>query len=520
LLRNGVVHTPARPGATALAVEGHEIVWVGAEAGADGLADEADVIVDLAGALVTAAFVDSHVHLASTGLAAAGVRLHGVGSRSQALEMVAAGARSRPAVLRGVGWDETLWDDPRPLTRTELDAATDGLPVYLARVDVHSAVISSALADRSPGITSAAGWSEDGRVERDAHHVARRGADSLTTSSMREDAIATALRTAAARGIGCVHEIGAPHLSQQGDFASIDRIAAREPVPSVARYWGELGAFDTARELGVLGLAGDLCVDGSIGSHTSAMREPYADRATTGHAYLTVEQLRAHVVGCTRHGLQAGFHVIGDRANDLVREALHGAAEEVGRAAIRAAGHRMEHLEMPDAAGLALLADLGVSASTQPAFDAEWGGPDGVYARRLGIERAVAMNPFRSMVDAGIRLAFGSDSPVTPLAPWAGVRAAATHRTPAQRLTVHEAFDAHTAGGWAVAGRPGAGRLVIGAPATYAVWDVPAGLGPEGLPRLDEADEPRCTSTVVAGRTIFASIGLSQEDWRSPRSLT
>ena len=309
-----------------------------------------------------------------------------------------------------------------------------------------------------------------------------------------------------------VSEIGAPHLSQQGDFASIDRIAAREPVPSVARYWGELGAFDTARELGVLGLAGDLCVDGSIGSHTSAMREPYADRATTGHAYLTVEELRAHVVGCTRHGLQAGFHVIGDRANDLVREALHGAAEEVGRAAIRAAGHRMEHLEMPDAAGLALLADLGVSASVQPAFDAEWGGPDGVYARRLGIERAVAMNPFRSMVDAGLRLAFGSDSPVTPLAPWAGVRAAATHRTPAQRLTVHEAFDAHTAGGWAVAGRPGAGRLVIGAPATYAVWDVPAGLGPEGLPRSDEADEPRCTSTVVAGRTIFASTRLSQED--------
>lgn len=512
LLRNGVVYTPAHPRATALAVHDHEIVWVGDEAGADGLAGEADVTVNLAGALVTPAFVDSHVHLASTGLAAAGVRLHGVRSRSRALEMVAAAARSRPAVLRGVGWDESLWDDPRPLTRAELDAASDGLPVYLARVDVHSAVVSSALAERSPGITEAVGWSADGRVERDAHHVARKGADRLTTASMREDAIATGLRTAAARGIGCVHEIGAPHLSQAGDFASIDRIAAREPVPAVARYWGELGAYDTARELGVLGLAGDLCVDGSIGSHTSAMREPYADRATTGHAYLSMEQLREHVVGCTRRGLQAGFHVIGDRANDLVREALQGAAAEVGRAALRAAGHRMEHVEMPDAAGLAVMGDLGVRASVQPAFDAEWGGSDGVYARRLGVERAVAMNPFRSMAAAGIRLAFGSDSPVTPLAPWRGVRAAVHHRTPAERLAISQAFDAHTAGGWAAAGRGGAGRLVIGAPATYAVWSVPAGLGPERLPLLDWDDEPRCTATVVDGRTIFAYGGFSQEN--------
>jgi predicted amidohydrolase YtcJ len=242
------------------------------------------------------------------------------------------------------------------------------------------------------------------------------------------------------------------------------------------------------------------------------MREPYADRATTGHAYLSVEQLREHVVGCTRRGLQAGFHVIGDRANDLVREALQGAVEDVGRAALRAAGHRMEHVEMPDAAGLAVLADLGVAASVQPAFDAEWGGPDGVYARRLGVDRAVAMNPFGSMLAAGIRLAFGSDSPVTPLAPWQGVRAAVNHRTPAQRLRVQDAFEAYTAGGWAAAGRAGAGRLVVGAPATYAVWTTIAGLGPERLPRLDADDEPRCAATVVAGRTIFASEALRQED--------
>ena len=511
LLRGGVVHTPAHPQATALAVDHDTVVWVGDEAGAERFAGDATQTVELAGAFVAPAFVDSHVHLAATGLAAAGVRLHGVRHRTQALDLVAAAARSRPPVLRGGGWDETLWDDPRPLTRMELDTAAAGLPVYLARVDVHSAVVSSALADRSPGITSCAGWTADGRVERDAHHAARKGADSLTTPSMRADAIAAALAEAGAQGIGCVHEIGAPHLSQHEDFATIAAIAEREPVPLVLGYWGELGAYDAARELGVLGLAGDLCVDGSIGSHTSALRLPYADRATTGHAYLSAEQLREHLIGCTRRGLQAGFHVIGDRANDLVRAALQAAAHEVGRDAMRAAGHRLEHVEMPDPAVVAVLADLGVHASVQPAFDAAWGGPDGLYAQRLGVERAVAMNPLRSMLAAGVGLAFGSDSPVTSLAPWHGVRAAAQHRTAGQRLTLQEAFSAHTAGGWAAAGRTGAGTLVAGAAATYAVWEIGGDVGAYRLPRV-EAALPRCLSTVVGGRTIFATPHFEQED--------
>jgi predicted amidohydrolase YtcJ len=509
LLRGGVVHTPAHPRATALATEGDRVVWVGDEAGAASYTDHADTVVHLEGALVTPAFVDSHVHLAATGLAASGVELGGLRSREAALQRVASAARARPAVLIGAGWNETLWDDdPRPPTREELDRVADGVPVYLARVDVHSAVVSSALVDRAHGIAAADGWTPDGRVERDAHHAARAGADALVTPAMREDAIALALRQAAARGIGSVHEIGAPHLSMPEDFATLDRIAAREPVPTVMRYWGELGAYDLAHEIGARGLAGDLCVDGSIGSHTTALRAPYSDRDTLGHAYLDADQLRAHLVACTRRGLQAGFHVIGDRANDLVRQALRGAAEDVGEPALRAAGHRMEHVEMPDAQAVAALANLRVHASVQPAFDAAWGGADGLYARRLGVERALAMNPLRTMVDAGIELALGSDSPVTPLAPWEGVRAAVHHRTPGQRLSPAEAFTAHTVGGWRAAGVAGVGLLLPGAPATYTLWQVEGDLTHDRLPSTEVAAAlPRTRRTVVAGRTIFTADG-------------
>jgi predicted amidohydrolase YtcJ len=153
----------------------------------------------------------------------------------------------------------------------------------------------------------------------------------------------------------------------------------------------------------------------------------------------------------------------------------------------------------PDQA--AALAALGIVASVQPAFDAYWGGPDGLYAARLGARRAAPMNPFATLLDVGGTLALGSDSPVTPVDPWAAVRAAAEHRTPGSRISPEAALHAHTVGGYRAAGDPAptAGRLVAGASASYAVWD---GAGPlDGQP-----DNPRCLRTVHKGATLFDAV--------------
>jgi len=492
-----------------MAVEGGTITWIGDDAEAQRYADDAHAVVHLDGALVTPAFVDAHVHLAQTGLAARGVDLHGVTSRQEALDRVAAhAAGSDDPVLLGFGWDETQWGVADPLRGDEVDRAVDGRPAYLARVDVHSAVVSTALLDRAPQVAELPGWTGDGRVERDAHHAARGAVNDLVSPAMRTAAIRDALRSAARRGIGTVHELGAPHLSELDDFDRLDQISAAEPVPDVVRYWGEPGAQPISQRHRCRGLAGDLCADGSIGSRTAALHEPYADAPhTRGHTYLDQAEVRDHVVGCTRHGLQAGFHAIGSRAVATVLAGFRAAAEELGTEAMTAARHRLEHVEMIDTDGIALLARLGVSASVQPAFDAAWGGPDGLYALRLGPERTDGMNPFAAMARAGVTLAFGSDSPVTPFDPWAGVRAAVWHRTPAQRLPVAAAFDAHTRGGHQAAGDDCAGWLAPGMPATYAVWD-PTERGADGLPDLHpERSLPTCRATVVAGVTVHARDG-------------
>ena len=503
LYRGGAVHTPEHPAATALLVRDGLVAWVGDDP--RGAPAKAQRTVDLDGALVTPAFVDAHVHTTSTGLALTGLDLTAATSLGDCLRRVEdAARRARGAALLGHGWDETRWPERRPPTRQELDRAAYGGVVYLSRIDVHSAVVSSALLASVPEVRGSEGWTESGHLTREAHHVVRRVARESVGPAQRRAVQRAALQHAASLGIGCVHELAGPDISSRADLLALLELSREEPGPEVLPYWGELGADGLAHagELGALGAAGDLFADGSIGSHTAALVEDYADAAHPGHAYLSAAQVRDHVVACTEAGLQAGFHAIGDAALDTVAAGLGEAAERIGDNAVRAARHRIEHVEMVSPGALDTFARLGVVASVQPAFDRLWGGAEGMYAQRLGGPRAAGLNPFRRLVDAGVVLALGSDSPVTPLDPWGSVRAAVQHRTPGAGVTLAEAFAAHTAGGCAAARRDGDGVLRVGAPATYAVWE-PTTLDPRT--RLPDPDgtTPRCRSTVVAGRTVF-----------------
>ena len=508
LLVGGTIGRPGRPGRpadTAMVVAGDRIAWLGAQQDAD--ASDVDLVVQLDGGHVTAAFVDAHVHSTATGLALTGLDLTAAASLGAALDQVERHARERRGlgIMLGHGWDETTWPERRPPTRLELDRASYGSAVYLTRIDVHSAVASSALlaavAAARPDLPGLPGWSESGPLTRDAHHAVRTLALASVTPAQRAGAQRATLDRCAELGIAAVHEMGGPHLSSAEDFASILELG-QGPGPMVFGYWGELGGVERARELGALGAAGDLFADGALGSHTAYLRAVYADTDGCGFAYLGAGQVRDHVVACSAAGIQAGFHVIGDAALDVVVAGFTAAADRVGVEAVRAGGHRLEHVEMPDAGHLAALARLGVHASVQPVFDALWGGADDMYAARLGRQRAQAMNPFAAMASAGLTLAFGSDSPVTGLGPWHAVRAAVNHRTPQSALPVQAAFDAHTAGGWQAAGVLGEGRLEPGAPASYAVWDGEADLSAAGA-----GTAPQCLRTTVRGRTIWTRQG-------------
>ncbi|MER7909335.1 MULTISPECIES: amidohydrolase [unclassified Streptomyces] len=526
LLRGGEVHSPADPFATAMVVERGHVAWVGSEGAADAFASGVDEVVDLEGALVAPAFVDAHVHTTATGFALTGLDLSSAASLAEAAERIRAHAAARPEdrVLLGHGWDASRWPERRPLTREELDGLTGGRPLYLTRIDVHSAVVTTAMLDLVPGVRDLDGFHDGLRpLTGDAHHAVRAAAFGAVSARQRTEAQRAARARAASLGIGTLHECGGPRISSEEDFTGLLDLAREEAGPRVVGYWADLDV-ERARDLGALGAAGDLFADGSLGSHTACLHEPYADHADTGHtgaAHLDATTVALHVVACTEAGLQAGFHAIGDAAVTAVVEGFRAAAEKLGLARIRAARHRVEHVEMLTPETIAAFAELGLTASVQPAFDALWGGEEGMYADRLGADRARTLNPYAALLRAGVPLAFGSDAPVTPLDPWGTVRAAAFHRTPEHRISARAAFTAHTRGGWRAVGRDDAGTLVPGAPADYAVWrteelvvqapddrvarwSTDPRSGTPGLPDLSPgADLPVCLRTVVHGRTVF-----------------
>lgn len=534
LYRNGSVYTAADPFATAMVVDGGTVAWVGSEQAASSIADSSMEIIDLRGALVAPGFVDSHIHLTETGIALDSLQLGGIRSAKELLDAVAGVPGTGPVL--GHGWDETTWADDTLPTAEELERASAGRHVYLSRVDVHSALVSGSLA-HAAGVRDLDGFDGGARVRRAAHTAARQATRRLPHDELRRHQ-GRALSEAAANGYVAVAEMGAPHIGCAEDL----RLAAAwnnggpesAGVPEVLPYWGELAASEEhARSLldqfgfGVRGLAGDLNIDGSIGSRTAALRSAYEDApGEQGSLYLTVDEAAAHLAACSLAGVQGGFHVIGDAGLDTALAALELAAREVGEQRVRAAGHRLEHVEMVDAAAVATLARYAVTVSAQPAFDAAWGGPGGLYEQRLG-ERSRSMNPFARLFAAGVPVCFGSDSPVTPLRPWSSVRACLEHHNQDERISARAAFLGHTRAGWRAArySDPMAGQLVPGAPASFAVWEVeelmvqvadgrvqswstdPRARTPL-LPALDTGTDPVCLQTVRNGMEIFASPAL------------
>lgn len=534
LYRNGSIYTAADPFATAMLVDEGTVAWVGSEQAASSIADDSMEVIDLRGALVAPGFVDSHVHLTETGIALGSLRLDGVRSAGELLDAVAAWGGT--GTVMGHGWDESAWPDGTLPSREELERASGGRPVYLARVDAHSALVSSSLAAAAnlPSPYSA-GAGADSQVKREEHSAARLAARQFPTEQIQQFQ-RKALSEAAANGYVALAEMSAPHIGTVLDLQQAVgwNEASGQDFPEILAYRGELAGSESEAQaildgLGVRvrGLAGDLNIDGSIGSRTAALRADYSDApGERGTRYLSVDQAAAHIAACSLLGIQAGFHVIGDAGLDAVLEAFDQAAAEVGDQRIRAAGHRLEHVEMADLSAIERLARHSITVSAQPAFDAAWGGEGRLYQERLG-SRSLSMNPFASLYSAGVPVCFGSDSPVTPLRPWESVRACLQHSNPEQRISARAAFLGHTRAGWRAAKYPNpmAGQLVPGAPASFAVWEVeelmvqvadgrvqswstdPRARTPL-LPALDTGASPICLQTVRDGKELYSHEGL------------
>jgi predicted amidohydrolase YtcJ len=419
----------------------------------------ADRVVDLEGGALVTGFCDGHVHLPVTGLYLTGLDFRGEGSASAILEAFRKRAsKGGSDVLFGGNFEDPL---DAPLSGRDLDDAVGERPALLARADMHSCVVSSALlralqTEGLPGVDRDDDGEPTGYLREQAAAEAWKWFDGRLTPDQQRAAVRAAAAHAYSKGVTEVHEMfvvewrGWPAADVLTD--TVDSLALEVVV--------YLGTKEVERvaALGKAQIGGDFFLDGSFGSHTAWMSAPYTSAPPAGHpetgiAYRTDEEVLELFTTGQERGLQVGVHAIGDAAIEQCIAGWESVAESAGLEAVKGRGHRIEHFECASDDHIKRAARLGLRASVQPAFDHYWGGSDGLYARRIGWDRAREMNRFKSMAEAGMVVGAGSDSTVTPLDPFLQMHALRTHHVENERFGAAPALYAHTAGTRAL--RPG-----------------------------------------------------------------
>jgi len=466
---NGKVWTvdPAKPQAEAVAVAGDRILAVGGNREMNAYKAKGTKVVDLKGRLMLPGFIDNHTHFSSGGFQLQSVDLRDAKSREEFAERIRERAAKFPnRWITGGDWDHDNWPDGKLPTRELIDPFTAQTPVFVNRYDGHMALANS-LALKLAGITKDTPDPPGGSIVRDPvtgepTGVLKDEAMGFVYSKIpdaseeeRTDAIRLALAEARRLGLTSIQDISSAadvrvytKLHRAGELTA--RFFCRLPIGQgehLARTGIQVPFGDDWVRLGSLkGFA-----DGSLGSSTALFFEPYTSDPTTRGLpsdILLDGRLETWARHADQAGLQLSIHAIGDSANSRILD-LFAAIIRDNPAWDRR--FRIEHAQHIRPSDFARFASLGVIASVQPYHAID----DGRWAeKRIGHERCRSTYAFRSFLDAGVLMTFGSDWTVAPLNPLLGIYAAVTRRTtdganpggwfPEQKVTVREAIEAYT----------------------------------------------------------------------------
>lgn len=398
--------------------------------------------VDLQGRTVVPGFVDAHAHFFQTGVDALHIDLSRAPTVAEVLERLRAqapeGARTW---IFAHSFEEDALTDAASLLRDDLDRLSAERPIWVNRIDYHSAVVNTAALRRldipaeTPGLQLGGDGRPTGVLRSNAYFHGKTQVSRLYTLQTKDRAIRTCARQMVRKGITAVHALEGGRIF--GDEGAHQVLRRMDSLPvDVTVFLQEKNVFFT-KQLGFERLGGCILIDGSIGSYTAALDQDYEGlKGARGVLYEKPRELFAFVDRANRAGIQLAFHAIGPRAIELILSAYERALDRTPRYDHR---HRIEHFEMATDDQIRRAAALGIVASMQPAFEHFWGGPDGMYAARLG-ERWRQTNRLRTILEAGMVIAGGSDTNVTPADPLLGIHAAVNHPNPAQRVRPDQAL--------------------------------------------------------------------------------
>jgi len=515
----------------AIALRGDRILAVGKNLDIEKLKGPQTQVIDLGGHFVMPGFNDAHLHLADAGLQKLNVDLTGVKSLDEFRQRVLAKVETaQPGEwIRGGGWDETLWPVKALPSRWDLDEVAGGHPVFLDRVDGHLAVASTR-ALQLANITMASRDPEGGQIDRNesgeptgilrdtAQHAIYAVIPKPTHEQMQQG-IEVALADMAEHGITSAQDYSPPWENFQiyEDLEKQGKLTARISEWLPFDDWLEvLKAHRASHPQSDLMLHTGMLkgfMDGSLGGHTAALREPYAD--DPGNSGLPrYEQTKLNDMAKERvlAGFQLGFHAIGDQGIQMALDAFAAAEKAAKDGKVKAANGgddyrlRIEHAQVTTPAQITRFKELNVIASMQPSHvltDMRWA------QARLGAKRAATSYAWAAFLNKGVTLAFGTDYPVEPVTPFRGLYAAVTRKSengrqeyfPEQKITMDQAIAAYTTcAAFAEFEEKEKGKLAPGMLADFVVLDRDVtAVAPEKILST------KVLRTVVGGKTVYAA---------------
>jgi hypothetical protein len=522
--------------AEAMAIREDKLIAVGTESNAMALKGPQTKVIDLHGQFVMPGFNDAHMHLTEAGRKKLTVDLTGTRSLQEFQDRIRKHLQTtapREWII-GSGWDETLWPGSQLPTRRDIDEVVSDHPVFLVRIDGHVAV-ANALALKMAHVTLASKDPDGGEIARDAsgepNGILRETAQSLVASLIPAPtpekhrlAIEAALLDIARSGVTSAQDFsGDTGETCRANFKILEQLEREgkltvrisewlpfnDSVESLKQQRDSHPQTDPMLHTGML----KAFMDGSLGSHTSAMLAPFTDDPNNS-GLPQYEQAKLNEMAKERveAGFQLGFHAIGDKAVEMALEAF-AEAEKAARAnGVKAQDGsdnfrlRVEHAQVTNPAQVERFRELNVIASMQPSHlltDMHWA------MSRLGAQRAVHSYAWAEFEDHGVKLAFGTDYPVEPVAPFRGIYAAVTRKSedgkqeyfPAQKLTIQQAIAAYTTGSaYAEFAEKQKGTLATGMLADFVVLDRDlTAIPPEKILGT------RVLRTVVGGKTVYES---------------
>ncbi|MBN1756167.1 amidohydrolase [bacterium] len=394
-------------------------------------------LIDLNGQTVLPAFTDCHVHFFETGLKSLYLDFSRIQSIIELQDMIT-GILDQRDIHQGWAYNPANVIENRELTREDLDRVSPRKPIFIRRVDGHSSYLNSAAIEMiAPFIFDWEGTDEmdNGILRKTAHEKADKYFLERVNSSTLHEAALMVQKEAIRKGCCCIHAF-TPFPEWTRVLLGLQNELIIQTVPFCHTLF-----VDEVVKLNLPRIGGCILIDGSFGSHSAALFKSYRDDpGNTGRLYLNDNELERFFKEATEKGLQVAMHAIGPRAIQQYLDNIEKAADLHTLKTLRP---RLEHAELPTPEHLKRVKKAGIILSMQPAFEYYWGGPKGLYYKRLG-NRWKHTNPFKTILSHGITIIGGSDSYVTPIDPLLGIHAAVNHPNPRERLNVLEALRLFT----------------------------------------------------------------------------